>query len=339
MQNINRIRSLLSLAFDSLFTEHTDILFINLDALTDRNYQSQGVNEYLYTINQLGKNKIIVFLLRDGINPYLTGIVELVKQTIQMHNLNKDTCYIYGYHRLEIDNATTIFVELAHVWIHQIHNWLQDLPLAADQFDKTFAALFGRHDPYRLKLFRHLNDNYPTSILSYNSNRADWNHRFSQYFLEDRSYFENNCPKLLDYATPRGWVPFQDSMQDISKHYQKYFIEIVAETDPHTNNFFTEKTTKNFYLGKPFLLLSGHHSLKYLQNLGFKTFAPWVDEEYDNILGIADRLHAIQTEIDRLGKLPTPELQRIHQQLQPVFEHNRTVFRSLAQTAVQLTIG
>jgi len=340
MQNINKIQSLLSLAFNSLFTEHDNILFVNLDTLTDRNYQSQGVNEYLYTINQFGKDKVIVFLLRDGINPHLTGIIALIEQTIQIHNLNKETCFIYGYHQLSIDNATMIFVNYAEVWIHQIYNLIQQLPLASDQFEKTFAALFGRHDPYRLKLFRYLNDNWlDKSILSYNSNRAEWNNRFIEYFNNDRNYFNVHCPKLLDYTEPRGWVPYQDSMQDIDKHYQQYFIELVAETDPHTNNFFTEKTTKNFYLGKPFLLLSGRHSLKYLQNLGFKTFAPWIDEGYDNILGIADRLHAIQTEIDRLGKMTTAELQQIHCQLQPIFKHNRQVFLNIAQRPVELTIG
>jgi hypothetical protein len=340
MQNVNKIQSLLSLAFNSLFTEHDDILFVNLDFLTDRNYQAQGVNEYLYIINQLGKNKIIVFLLRDGINPYLTGIVTLIEKTIQMHNLNKETCFIYGYHRLTITNATTILVNYAKVWIRQIYPLIQDLPLATTQFEKTFAALFGRHDPYRLKLFRHLNDNYAnTSILSYNSNTARWNHRFDEYFIDDRAYFETNCPKLLDYANPRGWVPYQDSMQDIGKHYQQYFIEIVAETDPHTNNFFTEKTTKNFYLGKPFLLLSGQHSLKYLQDLGFCTFAPWINEDYDNMPGIADRVQAIQVEIDRLGQLSKLELKQIHQGLHPIFEHNRQVFLDISRTPVELTIG
>ena len=122
---------------------------------------------------------------------------------------------------------------------------------------------------------------------------------------------------------------FQDAMRDIHQHYQTYFLEIVAETNIHSNKFFTEKTVKNFHLGKPFLLLNGQHSLRYLQDLGFKTFAPWINETYDNISNCQDRLAAILTEVDRLAAMPIEDLQQMHVQMQTVFEHNRQHFEQI----------
>ena len=36
-----------------------------------------------------------------------------------------------------------------------------------------------------------------------------------------------------------------DNLQEIKKHVDLYFIEIVCETEIHSNRFFTEKTLKN----------------------------------------------------------------------------------------------
>jgi hypothetical protein len=87
------------------------------------------------------------------------------------------------------------------------------------------------------------------------------------------------------------------------------------------------------------LLLAGFGSLVNLHKLGFRTFAPYINESYDSIHGIAERLDCILKEIDRLAVLPIEDLQRIYQDLAPVFEHNRKIFESIAQRTVTPVIG
>jgi hypothetical protein len=327
LSNINKIKKIiLNFRSESALTVVDEFLIVNLDTLTNREYQFEGVNEFLYLVAKLGKDKILLFLIQDGVNPFLTGITFVINKTIDMLNLTKDTCYIFGYYSdIGIENITEIYYDFTQAWAHQIYPYIKNLSIASDQFNKRFAGLFGRHDMYRLKFCRHLHERYlDDSILSYNSNQVAWNHRFAHEFNDDHDWFAKNCPILLDFNVAKNCVPFQDSLTTISKWYNEYFIEIVSETDPYSNKFFTEKTLKNFFLGKPFLLFSGKGSLQQLHSLGYKTFNPWIDETYDSYSGF-DRFHMICKEIDRLANFSFNELRNIHQELMPIFSHNRSL--------------
>jgi hypothetical protein len=328
MQQINQLIS--NSNFDNVITVINNLVFVNLDWLTNRDYQNQGVSELLYSVGQY-RNHIFVFLIRDGVNVKLTGLEHVIKTVITNMNLNLDSCFIYSYQDLEIENSTFIEVDAIQMWCSNVAQII-NLPIARPELcGKKFAALFGRHDMYRLKFFRHLYENYKNdSILSYNSTRAAWNYRFTTEFDDDKKWHDLNCPVLLDFEKSSGWVPFQNSLSNIHKHYHTYFAEIVCETDFYSNRFFTEKTLKNFHLGKPFLLFAGSGSLDYLKSRGFQTFGSYINEEYDTIDCPRSRYLAIIQEIDRLAKKSKFDLQTILYNLQPVFEHNKQRFRELA---------
>ena len=328
--NTQEINQLISNSnFDSVLVVIDKYVFVNLDWLTNRGYQSQGVNELIFLAGQY-TDCTFVFLIRDGVNCRLTGLEYVIKTIINNLKLTSDTCYIYGYDDLEIPNSTFIELDAIQMWCHNI-NQIINVPMSNPFCGKKFAGLFGRHDLYRFKFFRHLYDNYKQdSILSYNATKAVWNYRFAEtYFDDDQQWYEKNCPVLLDFEKASGWVPFQDSLANISKHYHTYFVEIVCETDIYSNKFFTEKSLKNFHLGKPFLLFSGPGSLEYLKSRGFLTFEPYINEHYDTINCPYIRHQAIINEIDRLAQLSIFELQTMLHQLAPIFEHNRIRFRNL----------
>jgi hypothetical protein len=315
--------------FDDVIVKIDNLVFVNLDWLTNRNHQFEGVNEFLFEIGQY-KNHTVVFMIRDGVNPRFTGMIEIIKQTIQDLNLNRDLCYIYGYEELDIPNTTYLPSNAVGTWSGQVHAIIKDLPLSNNQFTKRFSGMYGRFDLYRLKLYRHLVTHHAdTSLLSFNSGSVYYNHRFDQHFQDDHKWFMQHGGQVIDYESGYGSVLFQYAMQDIHRHYQTYFLEIVAETNTYSNRFFTEKTVKNFHLGKPFLLLNGQHSLRYLHSLGFQTFAPWIDESYDTISSSRDRLAAITAEIDRLAAMSLVDLQQMHAQMKSVFEHNRKRFEQI----------
>ena len=121
-------------------------------------------------------------------------------------------------------------------------------------------------------------------------------------------------------------MPYQQSLEKITNHVDDYFLEIVCETDVYSNKFFTEKSLKNFFLQKPFILMSGQHSLQELHRRGFKTFDPWIDESYDNISCPNKRLQAIFAEIDRLAELSTEKINQLRNKMLPTFEYNRQNF-------------
>lgn len=330
MPTVNRISHIISThLFDDVIVTVDDLVFVNLDWLTNRNYQFEGVNEFLFEIGQY-KNHTVIFMIRDGVDPRFTGMIEIIKQTVQDLALNQDSCYIYGYERLDIPNTTYLPSNAVGMWSGQVHAIIKELPLSKNQFTKRFSGMYGRFDLYRLKLYRHLVTHHAdTSLLSFNSGSVHYNYRFDQHFQDDYKWFVQHGGQVIDYESGHGSVLFQYAVHDIHRHYQTYFLEIVAETNTYSNRFFTEKTVKNFHLGKPFLLLNGQHSLRYLQNLGFRTFAPWINESYDTISSARDRLDAIKLEIDRLSLVPLAQLQQMHTAMMPVFEHNRKHFEQI----------
>lgn len=332
-KDINEIISTISTNNEVIY-ENDNFCFVNLDYLTTREYQSQGVDELLYILGQR-RGKVFVFLCRDGVNCNFTGLSNVIAELVSNLDLTAKDCYISSYENLNIPNTTFVEFDVIQMWCSQIYQDIKSLPLSSYNCNKKFAALFGRHTLYRLKFFKYLFENYSNdSLLSYNSRFGNWNERFLEtFFKDDKIWFDENCPKLLDFKTSRGWVPFQESLQLIGTHYQSYFIEIVCETDPHSTRFFTEKTLKNFYLGKPFLLFAGYQSLMHLQQKGFKTFNLVIDESYDQIKCPYSRYRAILDEIDRLASLSYDELNCLSQQLQLIFEHNRQKFLEISLTS------
>lgn len=89
-----------------------------------------------------------------------------------------------------------------------------------------------------------------------------------------------------------------------------------------TSIFFSEKIYKPILMKHPFILAGRPNSLKYLGKLGYKTFAPFVDETYDTILDDEARLLAIVDELERLNKFTDDQWIEWQAGVAPILEHN-----------------
>jgi hypothetical protein len=73
-------------------------------------------------------------------------------------------------------------------------------------------------------------------------------------------------------------------------------ISVVLETIFDDSRIhLTEKILRPIACGHPFVLAAGPHSLEYLRSYGFRTFAPWIDESYDQETNSLLRLEKIIT--------------------------------------------
>ena len=90
--------------------------------------------------------------------------------------------------------------------------------------------------------------------------------------------------------------------------------------------FVTEKTYKCLAVKHPFVVFGRPNFLKGLKTLGFKTFAPYFNESYDNILDDDKRFDAIFNEVERLINLSDDEWLEILRNIEPILEHNSSVF-------------
>lgn len=98
---------------------------------------------------------------------------------------------------------------------------------------------------------------------------------------------------------------------------------IVTETVfYHEKLHLTEKIFKPILAQRPFMLAAAPGNLAYLKSYGFRTFDQWIDESYDNIQNPDQRLQAIVDQTQRLCAMSEGDLRQLHQEMQPVLEHN-----------------
>lgn len=107
-------------------------------------------------------------------------------------------------------------------------------------------------------------------------------------------------------------------------------FSVVVETSVFNCNFHpTEKTIRNFLLKKSFVVFSSQHYLKYLQQLGFKTFSGIIDESYDDIECPKQRCDAIIDEVERLCQGDV--IRNNSQQIEEICEYNYNHMSKLQQ--------
>ena len=89
--------------------------------------------------------------------------------------------------------------------------------------------------------------------------------------------------------------------------------------------FPTEKTYKAVASAKPFIMVSTPNFLSEFRQLGFKTFAPYIDESYDQIYDSQERFTALVNEIERLSKLSEHDFAAVLEKCQEVADYNLQV--------------
>jgi len=144
------------------------------------------------------------------------------------------------------------------------------------------------------------------------------------WFIKNCNYKELNKKipvKIInDNFFKNDWSAGQE------KYYNETFCSLVFETfDDQEFPFLTEKTWKPIAFGHPFIVYSNNNSLKQLQDLGFKTFGDFWDEDYDLLAG-NQRLESIFHLILEIANWPLEKLNLIYDKILPVIEHNQNHF-------------
>jgi hypothetical protein len=304
--------------------EIDDVIVVNFDTVFDRECGIRGSDQLVYLLHKLGSDKRFLFLSEDGALIQQSGAAEIIKNIIQCFNLNKDTCAVVCREDLAIPNATVINSETVPYWCTVMLPHIKDIAIPLGPFIKKFAVWFNRGTFTRLDIARYLFENYADdSFISYQEQGMLADRKLKEYFSDNIDWANQHTPIIYDGIFPSRQFNFELIVGASRKPYNDYFIEIVAETDTLTTNWITEKTIKNLYIGKPFIVMGGPGILAKIRSFGFQTFSPWIDESYDTITNNYQRLETIKREIDRLAGI---DVNQLHQQLLPVLEHNRQTY-------------
>ena len=131
-----------------------------------------------------------------------------------------------------------------------------------------------------------------------------------------------NQPMILDQDNTTGSLSADFGHREFEL-WKSGLWHIVTETVfYHDKLHLTEKIFKPIVAQRPFMLAAAPGNLAYLKSYGFQTFDRWIDESYDNIRDPDQRLQAIVDQTQRLCALSRSELQQMHQEMQPVLDHN-----------------
>ena len=90
----------------------------------------------------------------------------------------------------------------------------------------------------------------------------------------------------------------------------------------------TEKILRPIACGHPFVLAAGPRSLEYLRSYGFKTFAPWIDESYDQEPDSLRRLEKIINSMNKINSLGVQEFNCFLLEIRRIAEFNKKHFFS-----------
>jgi len=124
-------------------------------------------------------------------------------------------------------------------------------------------------------------------------------------------------------------IPGTSSATYDQKHYQHCAIDVVLETVFDDSRWhLTEKILRPIACGKPFILAATPGSLEYLKSYGFRTFAPWIDESYDQVESSQQRVHAIMQSMQEFAKLPSSIKSKHICEMQTIAQENRKHFFS-----------
>jgi hypothetical protein len=108
--------------------------------------------------------------------------------------------------------------------------------------------------------------------------------------------------------------------------YQQYPINLVTETLFYTLSAFTsEKIWKPMVAGQLFVVMASPYYLQGLRDLGFRTFEPYINEDYDHITDNVHRAEAVAQTMKEICSLSDDEFIQLLAKCKPILEHNRRI--------------
>ena len=227
-----------------------------------------------------------------------------------------------------------------YYWCHAIiaRDWYRFAEIDARLVPESHAQkkfliynrAWGNTREYRLKfmelLIEHgLHESSKTSI----SARAEGNqghhyhdHKFKNVNLELKD------STVLDLLRDNQ-CDSNESAQYNCDDFNSTAISVVLETMFDDSRIhLTEKILRPIACGHPFVLAAGPRSLEYLRSYGFRTFAPWIDESYDQEPDSFCRLEKIINSMNKINLLDAKEFDHFLVEIRHIADFNKKHFFS-----------
>lgn len=252
----------------------------------------------------------------------------IIENLARKHNKNKIKTYYFSTFELQIQKYTKI---------ESKNNGIKN---------KKYICLNRRwrlHRPFLVALLNYynlLNDGYIS--LGRCDDNLNWKHSIPQLLLQHQTYIceetfsiisqnEENIKKIPDLYVDTDNLKINLPKIDPSIRYffESSYFSVVTETLFFSEiSFLTEKIFKPVAMKHPFILVGTPNLLTMFKKLGYRTFHPYINEDYDRETNHCKRMKLIIDEIKRLCELSESEWQDLTQKLQPIINYNFFLLKS-----------
>jgi len=228
--------------------------------------------------------------------------------------------------------------ETVHYWAHAIiaRDWYRfaehDSRLCADTPPKNKFLIYCRdwshRREYRLKFLElliqnNLDRNSQINVMHTNSENVHFSqHQFcnAEFKINDLESISNIPANTFSSSASADYEPSDFINSEISVVLETVFDD--------SRIHLTEKTLRPIACGHPFMLAAGPGALEYIRSYGFKTFAPWIDESYDQETDSLKRLEKIIQSMKQIQQLQGQELEKFSQNVKDIADFNKKHFFS-----------
>lgn len=160
-------------------------------------------------------------------------------------------------------------------------------------------------------------------------------HKQDAEIMELLSSIDDQMPLPPLYLDTNELVNNRATLEGRSLYlYQNSLVSLVTETtyyhgtDPNESRFLSEKIFKPIAVGHPFIFVTVPKALEVLKTLGYKTFHPYIDENYDDEFDNNRRLKMIVDEIDRISKMDQSEVEEFIENVREICLYNQMILKS-----------
>jgi hypothetical protein len=163
-----------------------------------------------------------------------------------------------------------------------------------------------------------------------------WNITYQWDLLKDRfnghiDALENDFKSLyakLPLVADTANFSFNYALDINGEYYKDFPINVISETLFFSAaTFASEKVWKPILMGQIFMPMAAPLYLQSLRDLGFKTFSPYVNEEYDLMMDPIERALGIVKSLETLMALDEVEFVKLLNECNPILEHNRQLLQ------------
>ena len=300
---------------------------------------------------QNGKCKLLVNYGYEGLGSHhrdslsCIPLLERIHLILEKYNIQQES-FIYmdsnhAYENMELDTKINIiqyeycaldqwrFTKQNPLMMYHGNNkssrnmkkWLNSKNKIRKKYYLSFNRLPKGH---RVKLIVSLNKHnlLEKGYVSFANKITDWDWR-DMVSEEEKTSLEKKMPLVIDNPD-LSLVKHSYDVFDIKYFLDSYFQIVTGNnfTDWDDQLIFSEKIWKPITNLQPFIYLDDVGALKKLQEYGFKTFEPFIDESYDKVYDIEKRFSMIENEIIKLCSKSIEEIHDWYWSIEDIIKHN-----------------